>query len=166
MPTGKVDKFEIDEKELKESILKVQKNIDKAKREVLEEVRQTCVKITFDLLGEGMRRAPKETGTLRGSGIALVDGKKVATTSNEGGQPKLTKGEVDFGQMLDRMIKDIVAEIVFNVEYATVQHERTDYNHTDGEAKYLEKPLYSNAKHYIEFIVYNVKKRLDMLGGV
>lgn len=39
-----------------------------------------------------------------------------------------------------------VAYVVFDTEYAKIQHERTDFNHTEGQSHYLSQPLEENAK--------------------
>lgn len=40
-----------------------------------------------------------------------------------------------------RVVDDTKAEVGFSEFYAGWQHERTDYHHADGQAKYLEEPL-------------------------
>ncbi|HET6909830.1 MAG TPA: hypothetical protein VFH54_10870 [Mycobacteriales bacterium] len=40
-----------------------------------------------------------------------------------------------------RVVDDTTAEVGFSEFYAGWQHERTDYHHQVGQAKYLEEPL-------------------------
>lgn len=40
-----------------------------------------------------------------------------------------------------RVVDDSTAEVGFSAFYAAWQHERLDYHHDDGQAKYLEEPL-------------------------
>lgn len=40
-----------------------------------------------------------------------------------------------------RVVDDTSAEVGFSEFYAAWQHERLDYHHEDGQAKYLEEPL-------------------------
>jgi hypothetical protein len=49
------------------------------------------------------------------------------------------------------------------VPYAVVQHERLDYKHTVGEAKYLEKPTLQAAPHVGKRVGMAVAKELRKL---
>lgn len=153
------DKIEINMEKLERTIREVEKELDKAEEIAKKAMVNAMVDITFDLLGEGMRRAPKKTGHLRGSGIALVNREEVARTVMEGSANRLVK--TSFGDFIKDTLNQILGEIVFNTNYAWVQHERTDFSHMDGEAKYLENPLKENAEHYVAYIAEKVKKELD-----
>jgi hypothetical protein len=48
--------------------------------------------------------------------------------------------------------------IGFNTEYAAVQHERLDFRHDQGQAKYLEIPLRRLAPKLPEFIMTEIKR--------
>lgn len=39
-----------------------------------------------------------------------------------------------------------VAILIFDAPYAAVQHERLDYQHDDGQAKYVEEPMTEHAR--------------------
>jgi len=78
---------------------------------------------SFDLLANSVKRAPKDTGDLRGSGFVREDDKEESAW-----------------------------EIGFTEPYATVQHEHLEYHHTNGEAKYLERPLNENVQKYVQHI--------------
>lgn len=73
--------------------------------------------VASDIMEDAKERAPKDTGDLRGSGY--VDRPKT-----EGGE---TSVELGFGGP--------------SAPYAVIQHEREDFNHDIGEAKYLEKAI-------------------------
>ena len=73
--------------------------------------------IAQNVLTNAIRRAPMDTGTLRGSGY-------VTLPIDEGGISGVTIG---FGGAAGA--------------YAMEQHERLDFNHEVGEAKFLEKAI-------------------------
>jgi len=50
------------------------------------------------------------------------------------------------------MVDKNTVEVSYNKEYALTQHERLDFKHTQGKAKYLEDPLTQNKQKYIEHI--------------
>jgi hypothetical protein len=52
---------------------------------------------------------------------------------------------------------DYTVTVGFTEEYALAQHERLDYQHTDGEAKYLENPLNENQDKYIKKLADSLK---------
>ena len=91
--------------------------------------------VTFDLLDKSVNRAPinkdlqaESRGNLRNS------------------------GEASFQTELDRFIGIVSFGGSLAIDYALIQHERTDFHHQDGEAKYLERPLNENAQRYISRI--------------
>lgn len=51
-------------------------------------------------------------------------------------------------------------KVIFDTPYAAVQHERIDFHHTDGEAKYLEKPLKEKSHLYMNELAARLKRRL------
>lgn len=74
------------------------------------------------IMAESKQRAPVDTGALRSSGHVLPP-----DIDKDGVEVKLGYGGA--------------AEA-----YAIVQHERLDYHHTVGEAKFLERPLLDAAR--------------------
>ena len=50
------------------------------------------------------------------------------------------------------MIDPLTAEVSYNEPYALIQHERLDFHHEQGQAKYLENPLNENREQYTEKI--------------
>lgn len=51
-------------------------------------------------------------------------------------------------------------EVGYDEEYALVQHERLDYHHDEGQAKYLEQPYLENKRRYAEAIKQAAIKQL------
>jgi hypothetical protein len=47
--------------------------------------------------------------------------------------------------------------------YAVVQHERTDFKHRVGEAKFLEKALAENAQGYFERLAKAAAKAMELV---
>ena len=148
---------ELDVKELEKSIKKVQNKLDNAEKIIIEEIERVSILIAFDLLGEAMRRAPKETGHLRGSGIAKVNDEKVAHTEGKG---DITKDK-DFIGLVAKAINEVVGEVAFNTPYAAIQHEEMGFHHDDGEAKYLERPLNERIEVYQKWFAERIEKRLS-----
>lgn len=72
------------------------------------------------LLQESVPLAPKETGDLRGS----ASSQPYPAPSGPG------------------------VEVGYDTEYAFVQHERLDYDHDEGQAKFLEQPYLENKERY------------------
>lgn len=56
------------------------------------------------------------------------------------------------------------ARITFNTVYAAVQHERTDYQHDVGKAKYLEGPLKQYAALLAPYVAERVRLSLARVG--
>jgi hypothetical protein len=50
------------------------------------------------------------------------------------------------------MVDKNTVEVSYNTDYALIQHERLDFHHTQGKAKYLEDPLTRNRQKYINHI--------------
>lgn len=50
-----------------------------------------------------------------------------------------------------------IALVVYDTPYAVRQHEELDYQHTDGQAKYLEQPLTDNSAELMAIIVKEVR---------
>lgn len=52
----------------------------------------------------------------------------------------------------------ISTTIGFNMVYAHAQHERLDYRHDNGQAKYLETSMRANEADLIPFVIAEIKK--------
>lgn len=122
-------------------------------REVSQELRNN---IGPDALGEMVKRAPVEEGTLRGSHSMHSGGERVMTGADLGETaPDATPA--DGGQGSD----DLSVVFVANTVYAVAQHERTDFAHPmGGEAKWMERVLTENAPQYTRAIGRAVKREL------
>lgn len=57
-------------------------------------------------------------------------------------------------------VKNETAKIIFDTPYAAVQHERIDFNHQDGEAKYLEKPFKAKQATYAASLAARLRGRI------
>jgi hypothetical protein len=63
-----------------------------------------------------------------------------------------------------KKIADGVWEVGATAEYAAAQHEHTEYQHTHGEAKYIERPLLrfglgDMPRHTAEKLIMHLKRR-------
>lgn len=98
-----------------------------------------------DLLGKAINLAPLEEGTLRGSGTVtmIVNG-----TRYEGEGALVAAIEAVTALARAGVAYHVDAETSFNTVYAAAQHERTDYHHDVGQAKYLEQPFRENLNRY------------------
>lgn len=87
------------------------------------------------IMTDAKKRAPLEYGDLRGSGYVTVP------EAGTGERQRDSRGRFISGAPA---AGEVAVEMGFGgpaADYAVPQHERTDYAHTDGEAKYLEKAL-------------------------
>lgn len=70
------------------------------------------------------------------------------------------------GELRDSMkvelIDDNTASIEFTAYWARWQHERMDYHHEDGQAKYLEEPMATEADRSIEIMAQKIAERLHL----
>jgi hypothetical protein len=158
--------FEMNVEEMEEDIKKVQKAFEQAEEAALKAIQNEIASITFDLLGEGMRRAPIYQGYLRGSGIAKLNGKQTAhTESSRKGDAKIVKDFKAGNISLQTLVNKLMGEIAFTAEYATIQHENQEFKHPKGgEAKYLENPLKEKYPLYMTEIVKAIENALDKGG--
>lgn len=158
--------FEMDVKQFEQDIKEVQKLMDKAEESALKAVKKEMTTITFDLLGEGMRRAPIHQGFLRGSGIAKVNGDQTAHTKSTGNGSASIVDDSTGNFSLQKMINQFMGEVAFTAEYATIQHENQSFNHPmGGEAKYLENPLKEKSVMYVKGIADTIKNDMNKGGG-
>ena len=111
----------------------------KVRPQIQDKLNEAIKDVTFDLEKESVSRAPinkdlnaPSRGELRKSAQSSFDESKIT-------------GAVSYGGSLA-------------TDYALIQHERTDFIHLEGEAKYLEKPLMENQKKYITFIQNTLKR--------
>lgn len=116
--------------------------------ELKKAMRAALGKANYDnavhLAGEGARRAPIETGDLRGS---LEPGAANGRFKEDAGGLNMTVGS--------------------DLPYAAVQHEDLSLNHDGpkqpgGEAKYLENPINENREMYMQHLA---DAAAEVLGG-
>lgn len=51
----------------------------------------------------------------------------------------------------------MAAEVSYDTEYAVYQHEGLDYNHDEGQAKFLEEPLNASRQELLGIIAEEVR---------
>lgn len=74
------------------------------------------------------------------------------TGGDQGGTP----GELrDSGHVV---MEEHRAAIKFDTIYASLQHERMDYHHDNGNAKFLERPLIDTRERTLEMIAAEIRK--------
>jgi len=94
-----------------------QKNLRNIAAKFPKKVKKALVKRAELIMTDSKENyCPVEFGTLKNSGHVAVDPDKIAVTLGYGGAAE---------------------------DYAVVQHENLTFKHEVGEAKYLEKPLFS-----------------------
>ena len=132
----------LDDKELNRQIEQAIKRNPKATTKAVKE----CL---LDLAGDSSRRAPVDTGDLRGDCTAELNGSTIFTKQAPTGiAPSAlnASGTVSYG-----------------LPYALRQHEELDYNHPrGGEAKYLERPF---EEHKADFIKRMEKVPEEIIDG-
>ena len=85
------------------------------------------------VVGKAQDLAPIEFGTLKASGVA----EKAAFAGN-----------------------DITAVVGFNTDYAAAVHERLDVHHDQGQAKYLETAMRTEAPKLVPHVEKEMRKAL------
>jgi hypothetical protein len=135
-----------------DGLAELEKNFDKALKEMGVINNKAFTDVVLDLLGKSVPLAPVDEGDLRGSGSATINGTTVATGNKE--------GEIDIkGNASDEEIMG--GEVGFSAEYAATQHEHLEFKHPKGgKAKYLEDPFKANSQKYIDHIAQANKDHL------
>lgn len=113
------------------------------------------VRSAEDLLGKATRLAPKDEGTLRGSGavVLILNGRRL---EGEGAQAAAMAAVTALAHAGAPIRLD--AEVSFNTVYAARQHEELGWHHDVGQAKYLEQPLGDNANRYQRIIAASAER--------
>lgn len=60
-------------------------------------------------------------------------------------------------QVVPATEEHLQSAVTYDTPYAVVQHERLDFHHTEGQAKYLEQPLMEGAKDYVGIIAQQIR---------
>jgi hypothetical protein len=119
------------------------RGIGGADRAIREGVVDALEIVGADLTGKAQRIAPKDEGTLRASARWEIEGGTQFRTQQPGS-----------------MSASVQVNVIFDVPYAEVQHENTAFAHTNGQARYLESPMKSNALTYRNYIERAIQQRL------
>lgn len=117
-------------------IAAAEKNFNKKIKEIKGYTEQGLQDAAEHLLNAAIPLVPVDTGRLQRSGIVTADGPATRYVSFEAHDP--TTG----------------------YEYAPIQHENLSFNHTVGQAKFLEQPFVMETDAMIEIIRKSVVKGL------
>lgn len=99
--------------------------LDEGKDRAIKAGEQAVDQYANRVVGKAQKLAPKLTGALAGSGIA----EKAQFNGH-----------------------DIRATVGFNTNYAAAVHERLDVHHENGQAKFLETPMRTEAPKLPPFV--------------
>lgn len=105
--------------------------------------------------GDAKELCPVDKGTLRGSGFTLT-----ASLSNLGPDASPT---AEARALVRTTPSEVTAVVGFggpSAPYALVQHERTDFHHTVGQAKYLETPVKARSGELLTIIGARVDREI------
>lgn len=138
-------------------------NLEQLSSKIPRKVVQKAMAIAaIELLRDAVMELPTtpiDTGRLRGSGSVHSGGKYITSSPDLGlapidGQPNKDK--------IPSIEKDAIKAVVgFNVEYATVQHERLGPRQEPSAGpKYLETAMMKNGDKYRAIIGNELKKEL------
>lgn len=126
-------------KGLNNIIENLQEEIDKMTVQSAEGLKDALLYVA----NESQKRAPADTGDLRGSVLVEMDNTVIAK-GNESGGLTIT------GNAPENSTKGSVG---YNTPYAANQHEHTEYDHPlGGQAKYLESVLTGEKDRILQLI--------------
>lgn len=139
-------------------LLEVKNNLKKIVEETDKNIRLSSSKVANDLLDKSNIQTPLDTGALRESGKAYVNYEEVGSGSKEGKAVNKKEATVRNNNLR------YTASVIYTEKYALKQHERLDFKHTYGNAKYLQKPFQENKNKYVDTIKEAVKKGISKGG--
>jgi hypothetical protein len=90
----------------------------------------------------------------------LLTAESMPRAGRVGGDQGGVPGELKESARVD--MEGSTAAISFNTIYASLQHERLDWHHTDGEAKYLERAMNETRHEQVEIIAKRIR---EVTGG-
>ena len=126
-----------------------EQNLQEEINKLTEKGGQGLLDALFYVGAESQKRAPVDTGDLRGSLQVKVAGELYAQGVNGGGVEIV-------GKIPDQVKK---GEVSFNTKYAATQHEQINYNHPrGGQAKYLESVLVESQERILNCIARKIKE--------
>lgn len=99
---------------------------------IIRAMAESANEVGVDLMGEAQRSAPKDKGPLRASA----------------------------GWEIQRDGNVFTTEVYFDKPYAEVQHERLDFKHTVGKAKYLDDVIRAKGDAYRKHFADKIKHAL------
>lgn len=103
------------------------------------------VEAAVHILSQSAPLAPKDLGTLQGSGYVEIEGSKIAqglSAQRTGTSPEdATRAKIGFSE-----------------KYAATQHEQVFYTHQNGQAKYLESVLEGEKNTILELIAQGAEE--------
>lgn len=135
-------------KGLKEATENLQDAIDKIKHGSVKGLANALLVVGK----ESQKKAPVETGDLRGSLEVTIDDTKIAE-GQKGGGIRIVSEAPENGT---------VGTVSYNTPYAANQHEHVEYDHPlGGEAKFLEKVLNSEQDRILRLIADEVMNDLE-----
>lgn len=103
------------------------------------------------VLPEAVKKAPELVDVARaGTG----HGPHANPAKYQGGAPGELKAS---GHVVDELAEGQRVGVAFDTPYAALQHERMDWHHEQGEAKYLENALTEKAEEVIDHIANHVR---------
>jgi hypothetical protein len=136
-----------------EGLKEAQRNFDKALKNVESYTARALVDVVLDLTGKAVSLAPVDTGDLRSSGFATINGQEVARGKEDG---TIESQRPNFKE------RNLQGEVAFSSVYAFRQHEELEWNHPQGgQAKYLEDPFKKNIDKYIKRLADSTKKAVE-----
>lgn len=104
------------------------------------------------VIGRSKELCPVDHGILRKSGYAITQSMALEGAGSEPARELLADAP------------DVVVAVVGHggpaIPYALVQHERTDFHHEVGQAKYLETALHTEGLQLMERIAVRVNRQL------
>lgn len=108
--------------------------------------------VALDLLGKAASDAPVDTGDLRGSGYARIDGQTMAVGMPDGGIAPRARSK--------KVLRPL-ATVGFGEKYAYIQHENRHFRHPrGGKAGYLMDNLRANEQRYKKHIIKKATEAL------
>lgn len=94
--------------------------------------------------------------------VPLLEPESMKRAGRTGGDQGGTPGELRDSGKVDMERDQRRAALSFNTVYASLQHERMDWHHTHGSAKYLERPMTEMRSEVVETIAARIR---EVTGG-
>ncbi len=123
--------------------------------ELLLAVEQGLFEIGSTIEGDAKELVPVDTGNLRDSGFTITSSlENLGPTAEPSGE---ARASVDDGGTVNA----VVGFGGPSAEYALVQHERTDYHHRVGQAKYLETAVNQRVEEIPTVLAQRVQAMIE-----